>query len=46
MEMLRFIHGNIKIVGEWYEVKSNRGLPQGLTSSPQLFNIYIDDLAR
>lgn len=42
--MLKFIHSNLKIhLGESYYFTS-KGVPQGLTTSPILFNIYVEEL--
>lgn len=38
------IHANIRICLGGHEVTTSRGVPQGLITSPDLFNIYVEPL--
>lgn len=41
--MLKFIHKYLKIQLGQYEAKTEKGVVQGMISSPALFNIFIVD---
>jgi hypothetical protein len=44
IQLLKFLHDNMKIqIGE-ITVNSSRGVPQGMISSPMLFNIYSEEI--
>lgn len=40
LELLKFIHHNVVIKVGKYECRTTTGVPQGLKSSPSLYNIY------
>lgn len=42
IRLLKFIHTNLRISLGGKEVSTSKGVPQGLTSSPPLFNTYTE----
>lgn len=44
IQLLHFIHSNIRVSMGEKEVTTSRGVPQGLITSPILFDIYVEDL--
>ena len=40
IKLLKFIHSNLVITIGNESTKTNKGVPQGLTTSPLLYNIY------
>jgi hypothetical protein len=44
LRILEFIHHNLRVSLGTNEVTTSRGVPQGLTTSPLLFNIYVEDI--
>lgn len=44
LNLLRFIHSNIRVEYGDISIKSTNGVPQGLTTSPHLFNIFSESL--
>lgn len=44
MQLLEFIHSNMRIdIGD-KSITTSRGVPQGLTTSPILFNIFVEPI--
>lgn len=44
LELLKFIHRNLRISIGGREVTTSRGVPQGLATSPALFDIYTESI--
>ena len=44
LKLLKFIHSNIKIQVGNKCCKTSRGAPQGLSTSPLIWNIYLNSL--
>ncbi len=44
IDLLRFIHQNLRISMGGREVTTSRGVPQGLPSSPPLFNVLSEPI--
>jgi len=44
LKLLKFIHSNIKIQVGNKRCKTTRGAPQGLSTSPLFWNIYLNSL--
>jgi hypothetical protein len=44
LALLKFIHKNLDIKLGFSSCKPTNGVPQGLTTSPACFNIYIEEL--
>jgi retron-type reverse transcriptase len=44
VKLLEFIHSNIRIEMGSKSVTTSKGVPQGLTTSPLLFDIYVEQL--
>lgn len=46
LNLLEFIHGNLSIKLGYHETKTYTGVPQGLITSPILFNLILDNLVK
>jgi len=44
LKLLKFIHSNITIKMGKVQCKTEKGVPQGLCTSPMLWNIYLNSL--
>jgi hypothetical protein len=42
IDLLRFLYGNLRVAVGRGEMTTSRGVPQGLTSSPILFDLYVE----
>jgi hypothetical protein len=46
VKLLKFIHSNIRIEMGLKSITTSKGVPQGLTTSPLLFDIYVEQLLK
>ena len=44
LQLLKFIHANIRVTLGQHECRTTTGVPQGLTTSPACFNVFMESL--
>jgi hypothetical protein len=44
LDLLKFLHANITVTYGTERCSTTTGVPQGLTTSPACFNIYVESL--